>query len=120
MFIDMPKIAEGAEKPPPLSTPLTDEECNQLENWKKQSQQGLSHCSISIKPTVHQSLDMSKSLTENWSTLKAAYGTHTRLNFWVDCGRYHTFTTTKSLTQKIDAMFELDNCIVQTILPITC
>ena len=64
---------------------------------------------------------MVKSLTENWSVLKSAYGTHTGLNLWVDYRKYMTttFTTTKSLTQQINTMSELKNRIVQTGLPIT-
>ena len=77
MFIDALNIAEGTEKEPHLSTPSKEDEQRQLEDWKRRSRQGLSLLLISVKPTVHQSLDMAKSLTVNWSNLKAAYGTRT-------------------------------------------
>ena len=121
MFIDALNIAEGTEKEPPLSIPSKEEEHRLLEDWKRRSRQGLSLLLVSVKPTVHQSLDMAKSLRENWSTLKAAYGTRTRLNLWVDYRQYTTttFSTAESLTQQIDAMSDLKNRIAQAGLPIT-
>jgi len=64
---------------------------------------------------------MKKSLNENWSTLKANYGTCTGLNLWVDYRKYTTtnFSPDVPLTQQIDEMSELKNCIVATGLNIS-
>ena len=84
MFINVLNIAEGTETAPTLPNMPTNEDKKKLEDWNKCSHQGLSLLLISVKSSVHQSLDMKKSLNQNWSMLKANYGTHTGLNLWVD------------------------------------
>jgi len=84
MFIDALGIAEGTETAPTLPTVPTDEDRKKLEDWQKRSHQGLSLLLVSVKSSVHQSLDMTKTLKQNWSALKTNYGTCTGLNLWVD------------------------------------
>src|SRR5882724_6482340 len=84
MFINALDIAEGTETTPTLPNMPTDEDKKNLEDWNKCSHQGLSLLLISVKTSVCQSLDMKKSLNQNWSILKANYGTRTGLNLWID------------------------------------
>jgi len=121
MFIDTLDIAKGTETAPTLPATPTDEDKKKLKDWNKCLHQGLSLLLVSIKSSVHQSLNMKKSLNQNWSTLKANYGTRTGLNLWVDYRKYTTtnFSPDVPLTQQIDEMSELKNRIVATGLNIS-
>ena len=121
MFIDALRIAEGTESAPSLSTPPTHDERKRLDDWEKRSRQGLSLLLVSVKSSVHQSLDMTKTLEQDWGNLKTIYGTRTGLNLWVDYRRYATmaFSHDTQLTQQIDEMSELKNRIVAAGLAIS-
>ena len=64
---------------------------------------------------------MTKTPKENWSALKATYGTHTSLNLWVDYQKYTmtNFSSNTPLTQQINQMSELKNWIVAAGLNIS-
>jgi gag-polypeptide of LTR copia-type/Zinc knuckle len=121
MFINALCIAKGTELAPSLSTMPTKDERRRLNDWEKCSRQGLSLLLVSVKLSVHQSLDMAKTLEQNWSHLKKTYSTRTGLNLWVDYRRYTTMTFSHDtkLTQQIDKMSELKNHIVATGLAIS-
>ena len=121
MFIDALRIAEGKEHAPTLSATPTGDEQKRREDWEKRSRQGLSLLLVSVKSSVHQSLDMTKSLEKNWTNLKLMYGTRTGLNLWVDYRQYTTmaFSLDAPLTQQIDEMSELRNRIVNAGLVIS-
>ena len=84
MFINALGIAEGTETAPTVAATPTNEDKRKLDDWHKRLHQGLSLLLVSVKSSIHQSLDMKKTLDQNWSTLKANYGTCTGLNLWVD------------------------------------
>ena len=84
MLINALCIAEGTEPAPVLSATPTGDEHRRREDWEKCPHQGLSLLLVLVKPSVHQSLDMVKSLEKNWTNLKLMYGTRTGLNLWVD------------------------------------
>ena len=121
MFIDTLRIAEGTELSPILSAMPTEDERIRRDDWERRSCQGLSLLLVSVKSSVHQLLDMMKSLQKNWTNLKSMYGTRTGLNLWVDYQQYTTmaFSLDAPLTQQIDEMSELRNHIVNTGLAIS-
>lgn len=84
MFIDALHIAEGTKSPPVLSAMPTEDTCKRCDNWEKCSHQGLSLLLVLVRSSVYQSLDMTKSLENNWMNLKLMYGMRTGLNLWVD------------------------------------
>ena len=121
MFIDALRIAEGTESAPVLGNTPTEDTRRRRDDWEKHSCQGLSLLLVSVKSSVYQSLDMTKSLENNWTNLKLMYGTRTGLNLWVDYRQYTTmvFSLDAPLTQQIDEMSELRNCIVNAGLSIS-
>ena len=64
MFINALDIADGTEMRPPVSSPAKEEEVRRLEDWQKRSRQGLSLLLVSVSSSVHQSLNLKKSLQE--------------------------------------------------------
>ena len=121
MFINALRIAEGTEFAPVLGNTPTEDTRRRRDDWEKRSRQGLSLLLVSVKSSVYQSLDMTKSLENNWTNLKLMYGTRTGLNLWVDYRQYTTmvFSLDAPLTQQIDEMSELRNCIVNAGLSIS-
>ena len=121
MFINALRIAEGTEPAPVLSATPTGDKHRRREDWEKRSCQGLLLLLVSVKSSVHQSLDMTKTLEKNWTNLKLMYGTRTGLNLWVDYRQYTTmaFSLDAPLTQQIDKMSELRNRIVNAGLTIS-
>jgi hypothetical protein len=61
MVIDALRIAKGT-KLAPLRTLPTNDERRRLDDWEKCSRQGLSLLIIPVKPSVHQSLNIAKTL----------------------------------------------------------
>ena len=121
MFINALGIAEGTETAPTVPATPTDEDKRKLDDWHKQLHQGLSLLLVSFTSSVHQSLDMKKTLDQSWSTLKANYGMHISLTLWVDYRKYTptTFSPNIPLTQQINKMSELKNHIVAAGLNIS-
>ena len=121
MFIDVLRIAEGTKSAPVLGTTPTEDACRRRDDWEKCSHQGLSLLLVSVKSSVYQSLNMTKSLDNNWMNLKLMYGTRMGLNLWVDYRQYTTmaFSLDTPLTQQIDEMSELRNRIVNAGLTIS-
>ena len=101
LFLNALGISKGTETTP------TD--TSKLEDYKKWSRQGLSLILVSVDPTIQQSLNMDKTLKENWDNLVARYGAHTSLNIWVDFTKYMSthFSTESPPMQQIDALSEL-------------
>lgn len=101
LFLNALGIAQGTETAPT--------EAAKLEDYEKRSRQGLSLILVSVDPAVQQSLDMDKTLKENWANLVARYGARTGLNIWVDFTKYTSthFSTESPLMQQIDALSEL-------------
>lgn len=126
MYINALDIAEKKELCPGLVTVTaadgsTSDNQKEIDDWSKRARQGNALILTSVKPTIYQSLDTSKSLTDNWKALKDKYGTRTGLNLWVDYHKYTTthFSTSVPLTQQIDEMSELQARIVAGGLPIS-
>ena len=71
LFLNALGIVEGTETQP-LVPPSTFEA---LEDYNKRSRQGLSLILVSVDQSIHQSLNISKTLKQNWETLVTQYGT---------------------------------------------
>ena len=121
LFTNALGIADGTETIPAKSSPPTADELARIEDFHKCSRQGLSTVLSSCHPSIYQSLDLAKSLRENWLSLSATYGTTTGLNTWVDFNKYIStkFTTDTPLTKQIDGMSELHTQIVSSGLAIS-
>ena len=121
LFTNALGIADGTETIPTKSSPPTDEELAKLEDFHKRSRQGLSIVLSTCHPSVYQSLDLAKSLHENWVSLSDRYGTTTGLNTWVDFNKYIStkFTTDTPLTKQIDGMSEIRTRIIASGLAIS-
>ena len=121
MYIDALDIMLGTSKQPTLSAPPTSDEQRAHDDWAKRSRQGNALLLTSVTRSVQQSLSITKTLKENWDSLKDTYGTCTGLNLWVDYCQYTTttFSTDTPLTQQIDAMSELRTRIVNAGLAIS-
>ena len=121
LFTNALGIADGTETVPAKSSPPTADELTKIEDFHKHSRQGLSLVLSSCHPSIYQSLDLAKSLRDNWLSLSATYGTTTGLNTWVNFNKYTTtkFTTDTPLTKQIDGMSELRTRIVASGLAIS-
>ena len=123
MFMDAWPIAEGTEtRPVPATTGApTAAEIIEIDSWNKRERQGRSLLVLVVQPAIYQSIDLTKTLAENWAALKTAYGIRTGLNAWVDFRSYiaATLDTTSPFSKQIDALSELRAKIVQGGLTIT-
>ena len=101
LFLNALGIAEGTE--------LHSTDAAKMEDYDKRARQGLSLILTSVDVTIYQSLDINKSLKQNWDALNAQYGARTGLNLWIDFQKYTTtrLVTDTPLTQQIDALSEL-------------
>ena len=112
-------IAEGTETrpvPAAASAPTTAE-ITQIDSWNKRERQGQSLLVLVVQPAIYQSIDLVKTLAENWTSIKMAYGRRTGLinNAWVDFRTYMTttFDAASPISQQIDMLSELHAKIVQ-------
>ena len=70
LFLNALSIAEGTETQP-IIPPST---IKALEDYNKHSHQGLSLILVSVDQSIHQSLNISRTLRQNWETLVTDYG----------------------------------------------
>ena len=71
MFINALGIAEGTDPAPALSATPTDDDKIKLEDWKKCFCQGLSLLLVSVRLSIHQSLDIKKTINKSATVLQA-------------------------------------------------
>ena len=100
LFLNALGISEGT-KTQPIIPPST---IKALGDYNKCSCQGLSLILVSMDQSIHQSLNISRTLRQNWKILVTQYGTWTSLSLWVDFHQYSQthFLTDTPLTQQID------------------
>ena len=101
LFLNALGIAEGTE--------IRSSDAAKIEDYDKRARQGLSLILTSVDVTIYQSLDINKTLKQNWDALYTQYGTRTGLNLWIDFQKYMTtrLITDTPLTQQIDALSRL-------------
>ena len=107
-------IAEGKEKcPTAASTPGTEAELRAIGDWDRRNNKSLGLIQPAVKSSIRQAIKQNENLAENWKRLQDAYGTHTRLNLWIDIMKYFNtiFFTDLPLTQQINEMSDLRACI---------
>ena len=71
LFLNALDIAEGTETQPIIPPSIVEG----LEDYNKCSHQGLSLILISMDQSIHQLLNISRTLRQNWKTLVTQYGT---------------------------------------------
>ena len=123
MFMDAWLIAEGTEtRPVPAAAGApTTAEITQVDFWNKRERQGQSLLILVVQPAIYQSIDLAKTLAENWTSIKTAYGRRIGLNAWVDFRTYitATFDAASPISQQIDMLSEIHAKIVQSGLTVS-